>query len=123
MDTADTNCPFCLKNKLLKGDVIHQTEKAYLIENSFHPGNFLIIPFAHITDIQQLPDNWWADVKKLLALIPELSSDFNISLNIGQLAGQTQSHLHFWIIPRTAISVAPGKGLVGLLQLVQDYQV
>lgn len=119
MDT--TTCPFCLKNELLKGDIINQTEQAYLIENTFHPGNFLIIPHAHITEVQRLPDSWWYDVKKLLALIPGLSSDFNVSLNIGQLAGQTQSHLHFWVIPRTVDSIAPGKGMVGLMQLVQDY--
>lgn len=118
MDTA--TCPFCLETGLLKGEIIHQTEKAYLIKNTFHPGNFLIIPLAHITEVQMLPDDWWSDVKKLLASIPELSADFNLSLNIGQLAGQTQSHLHLWVIPRTANPVAPGKGMVGLMQLVQD---
>lgn len=122
MDT-NVDCPFCRKNELLKGEVIHSSAQAYLIENTFHPGNYLIIPEQHATDIQQLPDTWWSDMKKLLNAIPGLSSDYNISLNVGALAGQTQPHLHFWVIPRTAESVAAGKGLVGMMQLLRDNQI
>jgi diadenosine tetraphosphate (Ap4A) HIT family hydrolase len=122
MDKQAKNCPFCRKNGLLNSEIIQSTEQAYLIENTYHPGNFLIIPELHATDIQQLPDTWWSDVKKLLKAVPRLSSDYNISLNVGVLAGQTQAHLHFWVIPRTADSAGTGKGLLGLMQLLKDGQ-
>ena len=114
------NCPFCRNNGLLNGNVINFSEQAYLIENSYNPGNFLIIPEAHITVVQELPDTWWSEVKQLLAAIPGLSPDYNISLNVGALAGQTQPHLHFWVVPRTTGTAAPGKGLVGLMKLLGD---
>lgn len=119
MDNNTNNCPFCRSNNLLKGDVLQATQQGYVIENSFSPGNFLIIPEAHITDVQQLPSTWWADVQKMLVAIPGLSADYNISLNVGALAGQTQPHLHFWVIPRTQNTVAPGKGLLGMMKLLK----
>lgn len=114
------NCPFCRNNGLLNGKVINSSEQAYLIENSYNPGNFLIIPEAHIIAVQELPDTWWSEIKQLLTAIPGLSPDYNISLNIGALAGQTQPHLHFWVVPRTTGTAAPGKGLVGLMKLLGD---
>lgn len=114
------NCPFCRDNGLLNGKVIYASAQAYLIENSYFAGNFLIIPELHITEVQGLPDTWWSEVKQLIAALPDLSPDYNISLNVGALAGQTQSHLHFWVVPRTTNTVAPGKGLIGLMKLLED---
>ena len=115
----NNDCPFCCKNGLLQGKIISTSQHAYLIENSYNPGNYLIIPEEHVTQIHELPETWMNDIKQLLNAIPELTPDNNITLNIGALAGQTQPHLHFWIVPRTTITAAPGKGLVGLLKLLQ----
>jgi diadenosine tetraphosphate (Ap4A) HIT family hydrolase len=122
MDHPDSTCPFCIENNLLQGEIIRETPDGYLIENSLHAGNYLIIPKAHITNVQQLPDTWWADVKELIKAVPGLGSDYNVSLNIGELAGQTLPHLHFWVIPRIADSSVPNKGLLGLMEELKQRQ-
>lgn len=45
-----------------------------------------------------------------------MPEDYNISLNIGKLAGQTVKHLHFWVIPRYADTPSTGKGLACLIK-------
>lgn len=119
IDYPLNDCPFCIENNLLKSKIISQTKDAILIENIFYAGNFLIIPKAHVTEVQHLPNTFWAEIKELLRAIPGLGSNYNISLNIGELAGQTQPHLHFWVIPRTSDSKVVGKGLLGLIKTLQ----
>ena len=87
----------------------------FLVRNKLSPQNYLIIPRAHRESVQDLPDNWWADMKQLLAAVPDLPADYNISINIGKQAGQTLGHLHFWVIPRAGDVPAAGKGLAKLI--------
>jgi ATP adenylyltransferase len=109
------DCPFCRANNLLKGDVITESPNAYLIENPFAPGNYLIIPNTHIEAIQSLPGTWWEDVKQLMEHIPGLTPAYNLSMNIGGEAGQSIKHVHLWVIPRIAGKTSSGKGLMSLL--------
>lgn len=115
MNETPADCPFCRSNILLRGEVLAETKQGFLIEANFGKGQYLIIPNAHIEALQDLPDNWWADFKQLLAKIPDLKSDYNLSLNYGKNAGQTVKHLHFWIVPRPGGQPASGKGLAGLI--------
>lgn len=108
-------CPFCRNNQLLKSPVLAESDGAYLTENLFFPGNYLIIPSNHIESLTDLPDSWWKDVKALLPRIPNSAPDYNLSFNIGKHAGQTIKHLHLWIIPRAADQPASGKGLATLI--------
>lgn len=69
-------------------------------------GHTLVIPLAHHESLSEL------DVSELMALrsiiLKTLSyiekefscTGFNIGVNLGEDAGQTQSHIHFHIIPR-----------------------
>jgi diadenosine tetraphosphate (Ap4A) HIT family hydrolase len=109
------DCPFCRDNNLLGSTVIATSANAYLIENNQFPGSYLIVPSLHIESLADLPDMWWSDVKTLLAQVPNLPSDYNLSLNIGRPAGQTIKHLHLWIVPRLAGEPASGKGLARLI--------
>ena len=111
-----TDCALCRANNQLKTEVVAETPGGYLIPAITSPGNFLIIPNAHIESPQDLPDSWWSDVKTLLASMPDQPSQYNISLNIGQAAGQRIKHLHFWVIPRAGGQPASGKGLALLIQ-------
>jgi len=113
-DTA-LDCPFCRSNGLLKGVVIAQTAHTYLLENRSEAGDYLIIPETHTESLMALPDTWWADVKELLMRIPKLAPSYNLSLNIGKLAGQSVKHVHLWIVPRYAGQPASGKGLTRLI--------
>lgn len=86
-----------------------------MIEASTNPGNYLIIPDLHVEDPKKLPDTWWAEMKMMLGQVPHLSPDFNLSLNVGKLSGQTVKHLHFWVVPRPDGRASTGKGLAALM--------
>lgn len=109
------DCPFCLENNLFKGKIIATSAQGFLTTNTFAPGNFLIIPKTHTENLIDLPDSWWADVKELLAKVPELNGDFNFVINYGKSAGQSVKHLHFWAIPRASGKPSSGKGLARLI--------
>lgn len=113
--SVEPDCPFCRTNGLLKGAVTAETDTAYLIEATFGSGNFLVIPTAHIESPLGLPDTWWKDVKTLLPKIPNLTSDYNLSFNLGKEAGQSLKHVHLWVISRIAGQPASGKGLARLI--------
>jgi diadenosine tetraphosphate (Ap4A) HIT family hydrolase len=120
--TDTSTCPFCRSNNLLKGDVLAESDDAYLISNAFFPGNYLIIPSSHTESLLDLPDTWWQDVKKLLAQIPEPLTDYNLSFNIGKQAGQTIKHVHLWVVPRAADEPASAKGLVTLINFRNEHE-
>lgn len=113
MDSKD--CPFCRKNDLLKGEIVAETDDAYMCENVTCHGTYLIIPNAHIESPAELPDDWWTAVKDLLSHTPGSPTEYNMSLNMGASAGQTVRHLHFWVIPRQARQRSAGKGLMALI--------
>jgi diadenosine tetraphosphate (Ap4A) HIT family hydrolase len=114
----EPNCPFCRSNGILKGDVIASSPGAFMIGASSNPDNYLIVPEVHAETVQDLPDNWWQDVKALIPQVPGLTPGYNLSLNIGKVAGQTVRHLHFWVIPRVEDTPASGSGLASLIDVV-----
>lgn len=110
------DCVFCRSNGRLKGEILASSEGAYLVAAGSSPGNYLIIPETHVESLTELPDTWWVDAKAMLAEVPGLKRDYNLSINIGKAAGQTLDHLHFWIIPRSGDQATTGKGLARLIE-------
>jgi len=108
-------CAFCRSNNLLRGDVVAENERGYLLRHHPDNGCYLIIPNRHVEQLVELDDDWWAGFKQLLPKIPNLAPDYNLSLNFGANAGQTVRHLHFWIIPRESDKPSSGKGLAKLI--------
>jgi diadenosine tetraphosphate (Ap4A) HIT family hydrolase len=121
--TTDTRtepgCPFCRSNSLLRGDIIASTDNAYLI-NAQGSESYLVIPENHVESVQELTDNWWQEVKTLIEQVPSLTPDYNLSINIGKIAGQTVKHLHLWIIPRADGQPASNNGLASLIQKINQ---
>ncbi|HUD11958.1 MAG TPA: Sua5/YciO/YrdC/YwlC family protein [Candidatus Saccharimonadia bacterium] len=113
---SKAGCVFCRSNGRLKGEIIAAADGGFLIRAQSNPGDFLIVPDTHVETLAELPDTWWADVKELLIQVPDLLPDYNISINIGPVAGQTVKHLHFWVIPRSANDSASGKGFARLIE-------
>lgn len=109
------DCPFCRSNNLLKVPVLAEAGTAYLVEAHGSPGCYLILPANHAETPADIPDEWWRDVKEMLAKMPAPLDHYNLSFNIGKLAGQTVKHLHLWVIPRVAGQGAAGKGLATLI--------
>lgn len=92
-----------------------QASHAYLIPAKSSPGNYLIIPKDHAEDPVDLPGEWWQSVRELLPQVPGLGMHYNLSFNVGKLAGQSVKHLHLWVIPSAAGRPASGKGFARLL--------
>jgi diadenosine tetraphosphate (Ap4A) HIT family hydrolase len=111
------DCPFCLDNNLLRENILSETSDGFLIKAQGSDGNFLIVPKTHVESPDDLPDAWWAEFKQLFLQAPGARDHYNLSLNVGERAGQTVKHLHFWIIPRLEGRPSSGKGLAGLISL------
>lgn len=103
------DCLFC---KIVAGEVpalkIAEDENtlAFLDINPSSPGHTVIIPKKHYTRLDEMPVD---EVEALFGFIFELSkvvrsalgtTDCNIGINNGHLAGQEVAHVHFHIIPR-----------------------
>ena len=112
---APADCPFCRTNDLLRGEVVAESGSAFLLRGQFGYGTYLIIPNQHVEALTDLPDTWWVEIKQLLPRIPDLPSDYNLTLNYGKAAGQSVKHLHFWVVPRETGKHSSGKGLASLV--------
>ncbi len=115
MTLSPANCPFCLENKLLKSEILAETDGGFLVPALGSEGNFLIIPKIHTESPADCADDWWHHFKLLFAKLPDIGEHYNVSFNVGEHAGQTVKHLHFWIIPRRAGLPGSGMGLATLL--------
>jgi diadenosine tetraphosphate (Ap4A) HIT family hydrolase len=113
-------CPFCRSNNILKGPISATSSGAYMITSQSNLDNYLIIPETHVESVEDLPDTWWQDVKALIKQVPHLTPDYNLSFNIGSIAGQTVRHLHLWVIPRLDGQPASNNGLASLIEKVNQ---
>lgn len=111
------SCPFCLSNNLFKGKILAESSGGFATNAQGNEHCYLIIPKGHAEALTDLSDNWWVDFKELLGKLPVVEP-YNLSLNLGTLAGQTLKHLHFWIVPREAGKASTGSGLASLIGMV-----
>ena len=103
------NCIFC---KIVVGTIpcarVYETEHvlAFLDIGPLSSGHLLVIPKTHHISLPELPDDVAAEAGRLL---PRLSravktatnaEGLNILTNVGAVAGQSVSHMHWHIIPR-----------------------
>jgi histidine triad (HIT) family protein len=67
-------------------------------------GHVLVVPKRHVDRLTDLREDEYGDLFRSLATvcrrIERLTSDYNVAVNQGKLAGQIVFHLHFHIIPR-----------------------
>ncbi len=79
---------------------------AFLDVNPSSLGHTIIIPKKHYQKLEEMPENEAKElflvIFKLAKVIPKIveTTDYNIGINDGKLAGQEIPHLHFHIIPR-----------------------
>jgi diadenosine tetraphosphate (Ap4A) HIT family hydrolase len=115
-------CKISHQQLTAKGQIIAETEDAFLVESIDAPSEaWLIEPKEHVEDVLDLPDGWWASMKKLLPKVPGFMADtqrYNISINLGPAAGRRLPHLHFWIVRRDEGVPSTNLGLLGLIKLV-----
>lgn len=122
------SCPFC--ENLSDRRIIVESTMAFAIFDNFpvNPGHTLIIPKRHIAiyfELSQAEQQaCWEllnEVKKVLDL--EFNPHaYNIGINVGEIAGQTVSHVHLHLIPRYSNDVEnPRGGVRGVIPGKQHY--
>ena len=118
-DNREKDCLFCEIKSSDPGRLISENTLAYAIRDGFPvtKGHTLFIPKRHSLDYFSLTQ---AEVNAVNALMTQekkrlQSADttiegFNIGMNCGEVAGQTQFHCHVHLIPRRSGDVANPRG-------------
>ena len=101
------NCPFCRLNRNTQAFATSPNFMAVYDISPMLPGHTLIIPFEHIESLHDLEEDKLAEFflfarKVTKGLCEFLDTDaFDWSIQEKEEAGQSVSHLHLHIIPRT----------------------
>jgi ATP adenylyltransferase len=105
-------CVFC---DALKGNddakmfIVHRGQHCYVILNAYPytPGHVMIVPYAHLDELQKLPtegaNEMMALSQQMESLLRELyhPDGINLGMNIGKAAGAgIAGHIHMHVLPR-----------------------
>ena len=105
-------CVFCAKlaqDRDTKNYIVWRGNHCAILLNlyPYNNGHLLVIPYAHVSSLEDLPDEAQAEmiltVSKSLSLLRRAMQPqgFNVGINIGRAAGAgIESHLHIHIVPR-----------------------
>ena len=105
------HCIFCELPKLSDqaARIVYRGENCFIVLNSFPytSGHVMIVPFAHLDQLQKLPEATAAEMMALSqktegALRETYSPDgINLGMNLGRAAGAgVAGHCHMHILPR-----------------------
>jgi ATP adenylyltransferase len=92
-----------------KVHIVHRGQHCYIILNIFPytPGHVMIVPYAHLDELQKLPSPATDEMMSLLQRMERVlrtlySPDgLNLGMNIGKAAGAgVAGHIHMHILPR-----------------------
>lgn len=105
-------CIFCEAPKA--GDdekvrIVHRGEHCYVILNTYPytPGHVMVVPYAHLDELQKLPSDAATEMVKILQNMEQVLRSLyspdgvNLGMNIGKAAGAgVAGHIHMHILPR-----------------------
>jgi len=105
-------CVFCdapKENDDAKTLIVHRGEYCFVILNAYPytPGHVMIVPYAHLDELQNLPS---AAATEMMALSQRMETvlrqlyrpdGINLGMNIGKAAGAgIAGHIHMHVLPR-----------------------
>lgn len=105
-------CIFCSKPKERRDEknlLLHRGRHGLVMMNLFpyNSGHLLVAPYAHVKNLEQLPDEVSLDLLHLTnlslkVLRAEIKPEgFNVGINLGRVAGAgIEAHVHLHIVPR-----------------------
>jgi len=107
-----SGCIFCDLSK--EGDdakvrIVYRSQNCYIVLNTYPytPGHVMIVPFAHLDELQKLPAAAANEMMELAQRMERVlrvlySPDgINMGLNIGKAAGAgVAGHIHMHVLPR-----------------------
>jgi ATP adenylyltransferase len=105
-------CIFCdapKENDDAKTLIVDRGQHCYVILNAFPytPGHVMVVPFAHVDELQKLPTEAAHEMislsQRMETLLRELykPDGINLGMNIGKAAGAgIAGHIHMHVLPR-----------------------
>ena len=106
------NCVFCIQFKENKDDkyyILKRFEHHAVLLNRYpyNAGHMMIIPFAHVSSLENVPPEAQHELIELITVCTKLAKEIlgaqgvNIGINLGRAAGAGMpAHLHTHILPR-----------------------
>jgi len=107
-----TGCIFCDLPKAgddAKVYIVHRSPHCYIVLNiyPYTPGHVMIVPFAHLDELQKLPAEVAHEMmdlaQKMERILRQLyrPDGVNLGVNIGKAAGAgVAGHVHMHVLPR-----------------------
>jgi ATP adenylyltransferase len=107
-----TDCIFCDLPKAgddAKAHIVHRGQHCYIVLNTYPytPGHVMVVPFAHLDELQKLPT---AAAHEMMELSQHMErvlrklykpDGLNLGMNIGKAAGAgVAGHIHMHVLPR-----------------------
>ncbi len=92
-----------------KNLVVHRSARSFSVLNRFpyNSGHLMVIPRAHVQDLEALSGEDWDDVQSELRLAVSVvravyrPEGMNVGMNLGRAAGAgIEEHLHWHVVPR-----------------------
>jgi ATP adenylyltransferase len=112
-ESSDKSCIFCDAADLDVADmnnlIVHRDDNTFALLNlyPYNNGHLMIVPYRHISDLDQLNDEELVEIMNKLKLFKNALAEvfkpqgFNVGLNLGRAGGAgIDEHLHFHIVPR-----------------------
>jgi ATP adenylyltransferase len=111
-DETPEYCPFCLTTDSDDRDmlIVKRYEHSYIMMNRYpyNPGHLLVIPYAHTSNILELPEATLAELmiatRDAMRIIQSAVAcqGFNIGMNLGGgvAGGSVPGHVHQHVLPR-----------------------
>lgn len=117
------SCPFC---HIEDYEIIAESDYFFAKLDGYpvSEGHTLLISKRHVSTYFDLTEDEQIDMVKLLNIVKKKSdndfetSDYNIGINCGELAGQTIDHIHVHLIPRRKGDVEDPRG--GIRWVIAD---
>lgn len=112
------DCPFCLANDGLDGDVLARDRFCYITTTGdpVLQSSLLIIPIRHVATPFEFTEDEWASTHRLLIEAKQLLDDegpdgYSIGWNVHPVGGQSIPHAHLHVIGRFADEPLAGQGI------------
>ena len=108
----DSGCVFCNAAKSDDDEkvlIVHRGKDCFVILNAYPytPGHVMVVPYAHLDQLQKLPPEAAAEMmalsQRMETVLRELYSPdgINLGMNIGKAAGAgIAGHIHMHVLPR-----------------------
>lgn len=107
-----SGCIFCDLPKLgddVRARIVYRGQNCYIVLNTYPytPGHVMVVPFAHLDELQKLPLDAAHEMMELSQRIEQVLRQLykpdgvNLGMNIGKAAGAgVAGHIHMHVLPR-----------------------